>query len=274
MVIKVTYSEDAAWVLDTAKEFLAASPIRHNLILTLLNARTERFMPGRYWLATDRDTVIGVALQSPLDFPITVTPMSVEAVTAVTGAIAEAKVSLPGVNGEAATAACFAGQWTEHCGLAATPCQGQRIYEVTEVEESAVTKHRLRQASANDYELLLNWVEGFHADINEPRDNLSRVVESRLVAGKFWLLADSEPVSMASHSQMIAGVVRMQMVYTPPSKRNRGYARSCVGSLSRHFIAQGYRCMLYTDLSNPVSNSIYRRVGYRAVAEGLRYRFD
>jgi predicted GNAT family acetyltransferase len=31
--------------------------------------------------------------------------------------------------------------------------------------------------------------------------------------------------------------------------------------------------MLYTALSNPTSNSIYRQIGYRSVAEGLRYRF-
>jgi len=36
----------------------------------------------------------------------------------------------------------------------------------------------------------------------------------------------------------------------------------------------GFRCILYTDLANPTSNSIYRRIGYRAVAEGLRYRFE
>jgi predicted GNAT family acetyltransferase len=32
--------------------------------------------------------------------------------------------------------------------------------------------------------------------------------------------------------------------------------------------------MLYTDLANPTSNSIYRRIGYRAVAEVLRYGFE
>ena len=30
---------------------------------------------------------------------------------------------------------------------------------------------------------------------------------------------------------------------------------------------------LYTDLANPTSNSIYRHVGYQAVAEILGYRF-
>jgi uncharacterized protein len=36
----------------------------------------------------------------------------------------------------------------------------------------------------------------------------------------------------------------------------------------------GYRCILCTDLGNPTSNCIYRRIGYRAVAEAIRYRFD
>ena len=36
----------------------------------------------------------------------------------------------------------------------------------------------------------------------------------------------------------------------------------------------GHRCILYTDLGNPTSNSVYRRIGYRAVAEALRFRFE
>ena len=33
------------------------------------------------------------------------------------------------------------------------------------------------------------------------------------------------------------------------------------------------KCVLYTQLSNPSSNRIYRRIGYRAVAEVVGYRF-
>ena len=32
-------------------------------------------------------------------------------------------------------------------------------------------------------------------------------------------------------------------------------------------------CMLYTQLSNPVSNRIYQRLGYEAVRDDLGYRF-
>ena len=79
---------------------------------------------------------------------------------------------------------------------------------------------------------------------------------------------------MAANSEPVEGVIRMQAVYTPPERRNRGYAGACVAGLSRRMQQAGHRCILYTDLGNPTSNSVYRRIGYRAVREGLRYRFD
>ena len=35
----------------------------------------------------------------------------------------------------------------------------------------------------------------------------------------------------------------------------------------------GDRSILYTQLANPISNAIYRRIGYEAVGEILSYRF-
>jgi predicted GNAT family acetyltransferase len=46
-----------------------------------------------------------------------------------------------------------------------------------------------------------------------------------------------------------------------------------VAAVSAGVLAAGRRCILYTDLGNPTSNSVYRRIGYRAVVECLRYRF-
>jgi len=37
-------------------------------------------------------------------------------------------------------------------------------------------------------------------------------------------------------------------------------------------LKQGDIPALYTDLGNPVSNSVYRRIGYECVAEVTRYR--
>jgi predicted GNAT family acetyltransferase len=197
--------------------------------------------------------------------------MRPETVAGMVGAIVGAGVTLPGVVGEAATAARFAGQWTERHGSAAFPVEGQRIYELARVPERVVVGGCLRKASLEDRDLVVAWMRGFYVDVGQRVGDLEPVVERRLAAGLFWMWEDGEPVSMVANSQPVEGVIRVQAVYTPPDRRNRGYAGACVGDLSRGMCEEGYRCMLYTDLGNPTSNSVYRRIGYSAVAEALRY---
>jgi predicted GNAT family acetyltransferase len=63
-------------------------------------------------------------------------------------------------------------------------------------------------------------------------------------------------------------------VYTPPELRRQGYATAAVAELSRVLLAEGYpACVLYTDLANPTSNSIYQRIGYEPVADAVRWFF-
>jgi predicted GNAT family acetyltransferase len=274
MAVEVVYGEDPGWVLQEAGTFLASDPVQHNLILTLLHARVAYPEPGRYWLATNGGAVVGVTFQSPLDYFASLTPTSPEAVAALVEAIVEAAINLPGVNGEAATAARFAGQWTERQGSAAFPVEGQRIYELARAPQATAPGGRLRQASLDDRDLVLTWMHNFFVDIGEDARDLDFMVERRLEAGQFWLWEDGGPASMAANSEPVEGVVRMQAVYTPPEKRNRGYAGACVAGLSGRLREAGHHCILYTDLGNPTSNSVYRRIGYRAVAEGLRYRFE
>ena len=66
----------------------------------------------------------------------------------------------------------------------------------------------------------------------------------------------------------------MNLCYTPPRLRGRGYATACVAALTQRILDQGDRAILYTNLANPTSNLIYRRIGYRAVDESISYRFE
>jgi hypothetical protein len=71
----VLFSEDPAFVLRRAGVFLASQPVLHNLILSILHARVAQGDPGHYWIAIQRDDVVGIVVQSPLTFPATLTPM-------------------------------------------------------------------------------------------------------------------------------------------------------------------------------------------------------
>ena|SRR6266849_594786 len=121
---------------------------------------------------------------------------------------------------------------------------------------------------------MIEWTRAFQAEVGEPADDADVRVDRGLAAGNLWLWDHGEAMSMAVSRGPVEGVVRVAGVYTPAGKRKRGYAEACVYALSQRLREAGFRCILYTDLANPTSNSIYRRIGYRAVAEVLRYRFE
>lgn len=274
MSVKIVFSEDPVQTLSKAQEFLASQPVLHNMVLTILHARAASGEPGRYWTAIDGKNVLGLVLQSPLAFPATLTPMEHSVVIAMVDAITETEVSLPGVNGDAATAASFAGHWTEKRKSAATPFQGNRLYELLDLGEPPYVTNKLRQTTNADRSLMIQWACAFQEEIGEDTSDTEIRVDHGLAAGQLWVWDDHEPVSMAVSRDAVEGVVRLAGVYTPPDKRKHGYAAACVHALSKHHRDAGHRCVLYTDLANPTSNSTYQRMGYKAVAETLRYRFE
>jgi GNAT superfamily N-acetyltransferase len=271
MAPTVVRLDDPAAMLDRSGAFLRSRPVEHNLILTLLHHRVAEPVPGRYWRVSEGDSTVGVVFQSPPDFPATLTPMGEAAVHAAADAIAGSGATLPGVVGEAATAARFAGRWTELTASAAVPTRAERIYRIGHLHLPEPGSGTLRPAVADDLDLLVTWTDQFPASGMPviPR----AVLAARIDAGQFWLWATDAPVSMAAHTIPLVGVTRIDAVFTPPKLRKRGYAGACVGRLSAELGDRGARCMLYTDLGNPTSNSVYRRLGYEAVSEVLRYAF-
>ncbi len=261
-------------VLRDASEFLRRDPVRHNLVLSVLHAHVTHPEPGRYWLARINGEVAGIVLQAPAHFQATITPMPDDAVHAAVDAIVGQGVELPGVNGQAATAARFAGSWSERARCAARPVQGQRIYEVDDVVGPAAVAGRMRPATVTDQELLAAWFRAFASEtgagtVGDPAVD----VERRTAARHLWLWDDGGPVAVAGVRQPVEAVVRVGPVYTPPARRARGYGSALVAAVSRRVRAAGDRCILYTDLQNATSNSIYRAIGYRAVDEALQYEF-
>jgi len=156
----------------------------------------------------------------------------------------------------------------------AHPAAGQRLYELGSSVAPAASSGALRVATEDDIPLLIEWMHGFNADTGERGTDPAALVPLRVRAGHFRIWHDGVPVATAAATPRIAGVTRIQAVYTPPEHRRRGYGAATVGALSCEQSEAGHRCILYTDLANATSNSIYRRLGYRAKAEIIRFTFD
>lgn len=55
MTVKIKCFEDAQSVIAAASPFLAARPVEHNLLATLLGQRLAKPEPAQFWLARGGD---------------------------------------------------------------------------------------------------------------------------------------------------------------------------------------------------------------------------
>ncbi|WP_187143445.1 GNAT family N-acetyltransferase [Terriglobus albidus] len=274
MGISVRFYEDPRSFLAVAEEFLLSRAVLHNLVLTIVDTRLAQPEPGRYWVAFRDSQVVGLALQSPLTFPALLVPMEADVAAALVDTITEGGIMLPGVNGEVATAASFAGRWTERRRSGAVPMQAFRIYQLAGLNEIAPVGGQLRKGDYSDRNLAVSWLQKFYAETHMHSVDAENFIDTALAAERLWLWDIGGTVSMAVSSKPIAGVVRLSAVYTPKEHRGCGYAGACVHAVSSLLTNAGYCCILYTDLGNPTSNSIYRKIGYKAVGEAILYRFE
>lgn len=82
-------------------------------------------------------------------------------------------------------------------------------------------------------------------------------------------------MSLAGVTRQVVGMIRVGPVYTPPELRGHGYASAVTADVSRRAREAGAdEVLLYTDLANPTSNSIYQNIGYRAVEDRVVLAFS
>jgi len=97
-----------------------------------------------------------------------------------------------------------------------------------------------------------------------------------LQAGRLILWqVDGEPASIASVSEVIGGVARIGQVYTPATHRNRGYGSAVTAAATRLAQERGASSViLFTDLANPTSNSVYIKLGFQPVEDKVLLAFS
>ena len=189
-------------------------------------------------------------------------------------------VAVPGVMARRDMALFFAGEYCGAKNMSFETAMEQRIYELTAVNPEIAHIGTIRLAEERDMYFLPYWVEAFRSNeaygattMSIPQsldDYLVRVRQKKL-----YLLEDGgQPVSMAGITREMQSVCGVAFVYTPPYFRGKGYATSCVARLSQIILNRGFtKCVLYTDLANPVSNSIYQKIGYGSVCDSVMLRF-
>jgi predicted GNAT family acetyltransferase len=204
-----------------------------------------------------------------------------EAVSLLIGSIRRRWPVIPGVTGHREVADVFAEKWSKEYETSIKAVQSQRTYRLDSVNDIPEAPGLMRSATLEDRELVFDWTRAFAVDTNQANQEADRAIGERLILsrienGEIKLWEDAgRPVSMAAKIRPTDHGMSVGLVYTPPGLRRMGYATTCVAGVCRETLKSGYDfCTLSTDLSNPTSNSIYMKIGFRPVCDSAQYTFS
>ncbi|WP_231648506.1 GNAT family N-acetyltransferase [Saccharothrix sp. NRRL B-16348] len=153
-----------------------------------------------------------------------------------------------------------------------------RLYRLgTLTPPEPVPAGRGRVADTQDRDQVVRWCGEFAASVGEaPSMDADAWAASRFADKHytFWETPDGTPAAMAGWTSMVAGMVRVDPVYTPAHLRGRGYAGAVSVEVSRAALTAGATdVVLFADPANPTSNALYQRIGYVPVTDFTGYDF-
>ncbi len=284
-MVEVIQHTDAHELIALAGACLEAHESENNLPLGLAYALAEG--PRHY--GSEPPLLLSVLEQGSAIGAAVMTPPRRMVLSKFVGNIKEAMVvlvrhllamdvSVPGVVGPEPAAQAFSACWAEAVPSAASKkAMRMRVFEARTVADVTFAAGALRLASMNDHPLMAQWVDAFSQEALGELADLDRAKESaaRFIADKQLYIWDCNgPVSIAKAARPMRNGVTVTAVYTPPEQRNKGYATSCVASLTQKLLAEGYSfCSLFADQANPTANSIYMKIGYVPLGDALEIDF-
>lgn len=282
--MEVERCTDVGAFARAVRPLLLRDEARHNQLLGVLGGlENGTYDAAAAWpvTVTDRGGVVAVALRTP-PWPwlfgwLAPTPLDAGQAEEVVQRLASWGAGFPAVTSDPSSARRLAQAWCARHGGDARRTMAMRIMEATAVALPVPwPPGHPRPATRADAPRIRAWGYAFAREAlpGDDPDRFAAAQVRHLATGQFryslWL--DREPVAMAAIGAPTGTGERIGGVYTPPRWRGRGYAGALVAAMTREGFDRGLeRVLLYTDATNPISNRLYARVGYRDVGAAERW---
>ena len=264
------FAED---VLDV----LMMDEVQNNLQISFLSNKTETV---KDWLmACIKDEDGGVLLTAVCTPPFNIVlyetgnNSSEGALELLSKEVRDMGFPIPGVLAAKNTAMMFAQIYADNSYQKHIEMKAMKLEKV---ELADMARGAARPAREEDMYYLPYWEKAFTEECRVETFSIVQnavQIRSRIPTNTRYIWEDGIPVSQASHHRSTVNGAVINSVYTPPFYRGRGYAASNVASLSQHLLDRGSKfCALFADADNPISCSIYRKIGFKDVCTFLELK--
>ncbi len=283
-MIEIRFHNHASELISLSDAYLEQNESENNLPLGLayrLSEDPHYYGPKSPLLLSilEQGRVIGVAVMTPPKGIVLsrIDTRIQDAILHLVRYLHEINMQIPGVVGPVVEAQTFSDYWVDSTlGISASATRRMRVFEARSVANLPLSPGKLRAACIDDHPLMARWIAALSEEIGEPTsfDSAKSRAEKLIKDQQLYIWDHGESVSIAGVSRPTRNGATIGVVYTPPEHRNRGYATSCVLVLTKELLTDRYSfCSLYTDLSNPTSNSIYCKIGYVPIGDALAFNF-
>lgn len=282
MTITIERFADINSFRKETENFLLAGEAEFNLQLGLfdvLGKNPDHYSDVAPLLAVlkEDEQLVAVLMMTP-PFNLVVTALTSQQIDFLIDWLFEQNIDIPGAFGDLKSAQMLADRFAKRAGKSIKRSQPHLIYQLEKVVEPHWPAGKMRAATMHEFDTLKQWGRNFCIDsgVSEAEvANSHRQARNQIESGTLMVWEhDGELKSMAAPVGSTPNGVRIGYVYTPPELRGNGYASAITAALSQKFLDEGKRfCFLFTDKNNPISNSIYAKIGYRLAGEFDKIEF-
>lgn len=280
----IEYS-DAHGFLRSAQNYLMTSEAENNLLLssalTIARSSSGR-LPQLSYFTIEKDGKTLATAMNASHRKLLLSHAGPEAARFLGRELGRRGAQVRSVFGPETATREFAGAFAQSGGLRLEP--EQRIYQMrfqASSLESAQTVPQpaglWRVAREKDKSLLFQWTRRFVEECrhDETREESAELVHRYIENRQLFIWEDSSaPVAMAGFSGLTPNGLRINMVYTEPKARGRGYAGALVAALNRRLLSPGEKkfCFLFVDVENKPAVRVYERLGFETFGIFADYR--
>lgn len=262
---------------NQVEPLLSKNEILHNLALGILYSLNENSKPNFMGVILKNHRAVLVLLQThPQQIILSQIQQLTERELSEAAELLQ-EIEVPGLVGERQTVLYLSQKLADLKNQEASLKMDQRIYRLDKVKKAADAEGMLVKARLEHLSLVTEWVREFMYIIGEPvsKEQAAKAGKAFIEAGRLFLWeVNGKYVSMANAARPTVHNVTINYVYTPREERKKGYASSCVSTLSQLMLDSGFQTTsLYTDMTNPTSNKIYMEIGYEHVADSALVLF-